>query len=128
MPDDTTVRIFMLEIPPLVIMSIWLASISSPGSAKEIKNPSTRPDTTTIQSLFFFVIAGPRSSPRGVIPRSTPVRKSVSPRTTNTAPIRNFTVWTVSRGISVNFRSRTITVTGSTEKNTSFNFSFNIFK
>ena len=127
-PADTTIKIELLEIFPRVTVSIWFAKISNPGSAYDIKNPSTNPADTTIQSLLRLVISSPSTAPNGVTPKSTPSKNKVKPITINIAPITNLNIKLYPSGTIVKLSKITIIVTGSTEKKTSFNFSLNIFK
>ena len=128
MPKETTTIIVMLDIWLLVIASISWARISSPGSAKEIKKPSIKPEATTIQSLFFLVMLWPRTDPRGVMPKSTPIKKKVRPNTINAAPTINITSRLVPRGTNVKFSRMTRITTGITAISVSFSFSVKIFK
>lgn len=59
---------------------------------------------------------------------STPNRNMDSPIIIKTEPIRNLIKTGVLSGTSVKFNSKTIAVIGSTEYNTSLNFSVIIFK
>lgn len=127
-PIDTIVTILPFEISPDVTELIWFARICKSGSAIDMKKPSNKPATATIQILFDFVIADPIVLPIGVIPLSTPIKKIVSPITINAAPMRNRTSKGVGIGVRVEFNIKTITVIGRTEYKTSLNFSVIIFK
>ena len=92
------------------------------GSATEIKKPSMRPATATIKTLFVFAILEPMLTPIGVMPLSTPIKKSVNPKIIKAAPIRNLMINGVAIGTMVKFNIRTMIVIGKTAYKTSFSF------
>ena len=93
----------------------------------EIKNPSIKPATITIHSLFVLARVAPTRLPKGVIPMSTPIKKIDKPQIIKNAPSKNLIISGVARGVMVKFNINTIIVIGRIENNTSLSFSVNIF-
>ena len=65
---------------------------------------------------------------KGVMPISTPIKKTANPKIINIDPIPNLSKSGVSSGVRVKFNNITIMIIGITESKTSFNFSVNTFK
>ncbi len=89
-----------------------------------MKKPITRQIVIVKAKLFELAIVFPIPCPIGSSPWSIPNRNNVSPTITMTDPIKNAYNRVESIGQIVKFSTTTIPVIGSTEKSTSFNFSF----
>jgi hypothetical protein len=120
-PTDTTITILPFEISPDVMESAWPARICRSGSAMEMKKPRNNPDKATTQILLLFAMLAPIKLPIGVIPISTPNKKTVNPIITNTVPMMNLQNNGISSGVSVKFSINTMAAIGITDKSTSLN-------
>mgnify|MGYP001023605846 FL=1 len=80
------------------------------------------PIITIIHILFDFIIVEPIELPIGMMLISTPTKKRVNPKITNTELIINLMINSASIGVRVKFKTNTMIVIGRTEYKTSLNF------
>ena len=73
-----------------------------------------RPPKRTMDSLLVFTSEDPVRLPMGVIPISTPKRKSERPMIIRTEPTRNLAISAVPSGTRVKFRTKTTATMGTT--------------
>ena len=111
---ETTINKIALSIPPLVIVSTWLAKTIRPGSLADIKNPKINPAIITMYNLFVFAKDTPVMLPSGVTAVSTPIKNNVSPTIIRIEPIINLVINSIPIGTIVRFNIITIIVIGAT--------------